>query len=33
MPEPMKLLKRTEKKITKDKNDANVPHLEIRRVI
>ena len=29
MPETIKLLGSTESKITKDKNDGNVPHLEI----
>ena len=29
IPETMKLLGSTESKITKDKNGANVPHLEI----
>ena len=29
----MKLLERTESKITKDKNGENVPHLEITEVI
>ena len=29
----MKLLGRTENKITKDKNGENVPHLEIREVV
>ena len=32
-PETMKLLKSTEKKITKDKNCENVPHLEITEVV
>ena len=32
-PEPMKLLKSTENKITKDKNGENVPHLEITEVV
>ena len=31
-PETMKLLGRTENKITKDKNGKNVPHLEITEV-
>ena len=29
----MKLLERTENKITKDKNGENVPHLEITEVV
>ena len=33
MPETIKLLGRTKSKITKDKNDENVPHLEITEVI
>ena len=33
IPETMKLLGSTEKKITKDKNSENVPHLEITKVI
>ena len=33
MPETMKLLGTTENKITKDKNDENVPHLEITEVV
>ena len=33
MPETMKLLGSTEKKITKDKNGANVPHLQIAEVV
>ena len=32
-PETMKLLGRTENKITKDKNGENVPHLEIAEVV
>ena len=32
-PETMKLLGSTEKKITKDKNSKNVPHLEIAGVV
>ena len=32
-PETMKLLWSTENKITKDKNDKNVPHLEITEVV
>ena len=32
-PETMKLLGRTENKITKDKNGENVPHLEITEVV
>ena len=32
-PETMKLLGSTENKITKDKNDENVPHLEITEVV
>ena len=32
-PEIMKLLGRTESKITKDKNGENVPHLEITEVV
>ena len=32
-PETMKLLGRTESKITKDKNDENVPHLEIVELV
>ena len=32
-PETMKLLGRTESKITKDKNDAKVPHLEIVELV
>ena len=32
-PETMKLLGSTKNKITKDKNDENVPHLEIREVV
>ena len=31
--ETMKLLGSTENKITKDKNDENVPHLEITEVV
>ena len=33
MPETMKLLGSTEDKITKDKNDENVPHLEIAELV
>ena len=33
MPETMKLLESTEKKITKDKNGKNLPHLEIAEVV
>ena len=33
MPEPMKLLGSIESKITKDKNDKNVPHLGITEVV
>ena len=29
----MKLLRSTKNKITKDKNDKNVPHLEITEVV
>ena len=32
-PETMKLLGSTENKITNDKNDDNVPHLEIEKVV
>ena len=32
-PETMKLLRSTESKITQDKNDKNVPHLEIIEVV
>ena len=32
-PETIKLLGRTENKITKDKNGENVPHLEITEVV
>ena len=32
-PETMKLLRSTESKITKDKNDENVPHLEIVELV
>ena len=32
-PETMKLLGRTENKITKDKNGENVPYLEITEVV
>ena len=32
-PETMKLLGRTESKITKDKNDEKVPHLEIVELV
>ena len=32
-PETMKLLGSTENKINKDKNDENVPHLEITKVV
>ena len=32
-PETMKLLESTKSKITKDKNDENVPHLEITEVV
>ena len=32
-PETMKLLGRTENKITKDKSGENVPHLEITEII
>ena len=32
-PETMKLLGKTENKITKDKNSENVPHLEITEVV
>ena len=32
-PETMKLLGSTESKINKDKNDKNVPHLEINEVL
>ena len=32
-PETMKLLGSTENRITKDKNDENVPHLEITEVV
>ena len=32
-PETMKLLGSNEKKITKDKNDENVPHLKINEVV
>ena len=32
-PETMKLLGSTESKITKDKNDENVPHLEIVELV
>ena len=32
-PETMKLLGSTKKKITKDKNSENVPHLEITEVV
>ena len=32
-PETMKLLRRTENKITKDKSGKNVPHLEITEVV
>ena len=32
-PETIKLLGSTENKITKDKNDKNVPHLEITEVV
>ena len=32
-PETMKLLGSTKSKINKDKNDENVPHLEINEVI
>ena len=32
-PERMKLLGTTENKITKDKNDENLPHLEITEVV
>ena len=32
-PETMKLLGSTESKITKDKNDENVPHLEVVELI
>ena len=33
MLETMKLLRSTKNKITKDKNDKNVPHLEITEVV
>ena len=33
IPETMKLLGSTENEITKDKNDKNVPHLEITEVV
>ena len=33
IPETMKLLESTKNKITKDKNDENVPHLEITEVV
>ena len=33
LPETMKLLGSTKNKITKDKNDENVPHLEITKVV
>ena len=33
MPEMMKLLESTESKITKDKNDENVPHLQITEAV
>ena len=32
-PETLKLLGSTENKITKDKNDENVPHLEITEIV
>ena len=32
-PETMKLLRSTESKITKDKSDENVPHLEIVELV
>ena len=32
-PETMKLLGSTKNKITKDKNDENIPHLEITEVV
>ena len=32
-PEPIKLLKSTENKLTKDKNGEKVPHLEITEVV
>ena len=33
MPETMELLGSTKSKITKDKNDENVPYLEINKVV
>ena len=33
MPETMKLLRSTNSKITKDKNDENVPHVEVAEVV
>ena len=33
MPETVKLLRNTKNKITKNKNDENVPHLEITEVL
>ena len=33
IPKTMRLLGSTKYKITKDKNDENVPHLEITRVV